>query len=160
MTEAAPAFGGEITAAVRGYQRAVDALDEMAARLMGLNRTDARVLDLLEEHGRMTAGEVASGAVLTSGAVTGVIDRLERAGYVRRIRDDHDRRRVIVEPTAAVYEVARDLYYGLGVRGAEIMRGYSANDLSLVARFLRDATTLTEEHIEDLKRRPDPPARS
>src|SRR5436853_3489308 len=88
----------EVGEAARVYQRSVDALDELAAKLMGVNRTDQRVMDLLEQHGRLTAGKLAAGSALTTGAVTGVIDRLAEAGYARRVRDDADRRKVLVEP--------------------------------------------------------------
>jgi DNA-binding MarR family transcriptional regulator len=140
----------DITDAVRAYQRAVDALDELASRLMGVNRTDARVLDLLEQHGRLTAGEIAAGAGLTSGAVTGVLDRLEKAGYARRVRDQVDRRKVLVEPTPLLDAMAREIYYGIWPRAERAMRNYSDDDLRLVARFLRDATTITDEHAADL----------
>src|SRR3712207_627365 len=87
----------ELTTVFRHYQRSVDALDEVAGAILGVNRTDARVLDLVQERGRLTAGEISVGAAITSGAVTGVVDRLERAGYVRRVPDPDDRRRVLVE---------------------------------------------------------------
>ena len=82
---------------VRASQRATDMVDDLLCELLGINRTDARCLDILEQHGRMSAGDLAHASRLTTGAITAVIDRLERAGYARRVPDPSDRRRVLVE---------------------------------------------------------------
>jgi DNA-binding MarR family transcriptional regulator len=141
----------EVTNAFRSYQRAVDALDETASELMGVNRTDARVLDLLQQYGRLTAGEIAVGSSLSSGAVTGVLDRLERAGYARRVRDEADRRRVLVEATTKLHDRANELYAPIGPKSERAIRGYSDAELELVARFVRDATAITVEHAAELR---------
>jgi DNA-binding MarR family transcriptional regulator len=86
--------------AIRMSQNATDALDEAAAAYLGINRTDARALDVIERQGRVSAGELAREMHLTTGAVTTVVDRLERAGYARRVPDPADRRRVLVEAPA------------------------------------------------------------
>lgn len=116
---------------------------------MGINRTDARVIDLLEERGSLTAGEIAHGAGLTSGAVTGLIDRLERAGDARRVADAEDRRRVRVEPTERVAQMAAEMYGGMAAKGGAVFGACSRDRLRLVARALRDATALTEEHVAE-----------
>jgi DNA-binding MarR family transcriptional regulator len=72
------------------------AFDALAARRLDVNMTDLHCLNIIESRSGLTAGELASEAGLTSGAVTGVIDRLERAGYVRRVGDPYDRRKVKV----------------------------------------------------------------
>src|SRR5512135_715204 len=83
---------------VRANQRATAIVDDVAAELMGIGRTDSLCLDLLEHRGQMSAGELARASGLTSGAITGVIDRLERAGMAQRVADPADRRRVLIEP--------------------------------------------------------------
>src|SRR3954462_15625231 len=143
----------EMTDVFRKYQRSVDALDELATGLIGVNRTDARVLDLLEQNGRMTAGEIATGAALTSGAVTGVIDRLEKAGYAVRVRDQDDRRKVLVEPTEELRKRAQEIYYEMGPEGEKLMRAYTDDELRLVLRFIENVTALTEEHAAKLRAR-------
>src|SRR5918994_2391650 len=65
---------------------------------LGLNITDHKCLDLIHRFGSMPAGRLAELTGLTTGAVTGIIDRLEKAGYARRANDPNDRRRTIVEP--------------------------------------------------------------
>src|SRR3954451_11546977 len=75
------------------------AFDNLAARRLGVNVTDLDCLNVIERRGSLTAGELATEAGLTSGAITGVIDRLERAAFPRRTRDPDDRRRVTVAVT-------------------------------------------------------------
>src|SRR5947209_10047773 len=94
---------------VRANQRATDVVDELICQLLGINRTDGRCLDILDQRGSMSAGDLAEASRLTTGAITAVIDRLERAGLARRVPDPADRRRVLVEPTAKAYETAREL---------------------------------------------------
>ena len=65
---------------------------------LGMHLTDHKCGDILVQTGPITAGELAERTGLTTGAITGVIDRLEKAGFVRRVKDPDDRRRVIIEP--------------------------------------------------------------
>src|ERR1700704_1472642 len=68
------------------------------ADFLGLNITDHKCLGFLLDEGPQTAGRLAELTSLTTGAITGVIDRLEKAGYVKREKDLHDRRRVMIVP--------------------------------------------------------------
>src|SRR5436305_4719637 len=100
----------ELSHLVRSNQRITDVVDDLVAQLLGVNRTDGRCLDLLEHHGRMSAGQLAAQSGLTTGAITSVIDRLERLGYARRVPDPSDRRRVMVEPTDKARELGWELF--------------------------------------------------
>src|SRR5437763_14609895 len=84
---------------VRASQRATDIVDDLICQLLGINRTDSRCLDIRDQSGSMSAGDLAEASRLTTGAITAVIDRLERAGLARRVPDQADRRRVLVELT-------------------------------------------------------------
>src|SRR5215216_6498033 len=86
--------GGKV---FRAYQTSNDNFDQAIADHLGMNRTDMRCIDLIDQAGGMTAGELARAADLTTGAVTAVIDRLEKAGMARRVPDPLDRRRVRIE---------------------------------------------------------------
>src|SRR6476660_513255 len=86
------------------------AFDNLAAELLGLNRTDLHCVNIIENSGGLTAGELAAQAGLTTGAVTGVIDRLERAGYAQRISDPADRRRVKLDGTQDWYARANRIW--------------------------------------------------
>ncbi len=141
----------ELLDEVRGGQRATDLVDDAACRLMGINRTDGRCLDILEQRGQMTAGELAQEARLTTGAITAVIDRLERAGYARREADPADRRHVLVGPTDKAHEVSQELMGPLGPPGFEKAETYSDEQLELLLDFLRFSRELQERHADWLR---------
>ena len=102
-----------ISLEVRRSQSRTDAYDEAVANALGLNRTDFRCLDILSTEGTITAGRLAELMGVTSGAMTSVLDRLESAGFARRIRDTDDRRRVHVELTPKLHEQAWPYYQPL-----------------------------------------------
>jgi DNA-binding MarR family transcriptional regulator len=139
---------------VRANQRATDVVDELLCQLLGINRTDARCLDILEQDGSMSAGDLAQASRLTTGAITAVIDRLERAGYARRVPDPSDRRRVLVEATPKAFETANELM-------AEPMRRlytplasrYTEDQLRMFVEFTREGRELQERHAEWLRAR-------
>jgi DNA-binding MarR family transcriptional regulator len=126
----------DLTAANRRYQQGTDALDQAASELFGINRTDARCIDIVLQRGRLSAGELAVAAGLSPGAVTTALDRLERAGYARRVRDPDDRRRVLVAPTERVAELAETVYGPLRVSGAALMERFSDRQLKAITEFL------------------------
>jgi DNA-binding MarR family transcriptional regulator len=107
-----------------------------AAHRLGLGGTDTRFLTLLALNGPLTPGRLATLTGLTTGSVTGVIDRLERAGYVVRERDDADRRKVLVVPVAeanARFEAERG---APSDRLATALRRLGGEELKLLARVL------------------------
>lgn len=129
-----------------------NAFDALAARKLGVNMTDLHCLNILESRSGLTAGELALEAGLTSGAVTGVIDRLERAGYVRRAADPGDRRKVKVEVTSAFYELADEIWSPLKRNWDEVLaRRFTAHQLDDVITFLRATNDLTRMHLERLR---------
>src|SRR5919197_439372 len=95
---------------LRRNQVLTQMLDEAAASHLGINSTDGRALDVIDQHGRITAGELARELRLSTGAVTALLDRLERAGYARRVPDEGDRRRVLIEVTPVVHDLSRQIY--------------------------------------------------
>lgn len=109
---------------------------------MELGMTEEKALDLLERLGPLTAGDIARHAGLAPASVSGLIDRLERKGFVRRVRDQGDRRRVIVEidPTrvAAFGALFADLVRGL----EEMYAAYSDDELAVILDFLRRAAAV------------------
>src|SRR5450759_256907 len=88
----AAAFG----AAIRRTGSLMNLVGQAAADRIGINATDLNCLNILSFSGRRTAGELARANGMTTASITGVVDRLEAAGYVRRERDARDRRRVVV----------------------------------------------------------------
>jgi len=143
-------LGGE----VRANQRATDVVDDLVCQLLGVNRTDARCLDILDEHGRMSAGDLAQKSGLTTGAITAVIDRLERAGYARRVPDPSDRRRVLVEPTEKAYEASMELMVApMGELTKPMAGQYTDEQLRLIIEFTRQGREIQERHAEWLRER-------
>jgi DNA-binding MarR family transcriptional regulator len=136
------AFG----AAIRAYQTAVDNFDQAIADYVGVNRTDARCIDLLEQAGGMTAGELARAAGLTSGAVTAVVDRLEAAGFARRVPDAADRRRVRIEVTDKVWEANAPLMGPFLDDSQEILDDLTDAELERFTEFLQRTRELQQRH--------------
>jgi len=110
--------------------------DESAAAWAGINRTDARCLDILDRTGPLTAGQLAAEVRLTSGAVTAILDRLEAAGLVRRVRDTVDRRRVMVETTPELMRRSAPVFGPLVEEGSREMERYSDDELEVILDFL------------------------
>ena len=100
---------------------------------------------MLDLPGQQTAGEIAVQTGLTSGAVTAMLDRLERPGLVRRLAGPSDRRRALVQLTARARARTADVYGPLIDGLAEFGR-YSGDELRLLAGFLRRATRLLGRH--------------
>ena len=140
----------------RSLRRAIGAAilaNHEIADALGLGPSDAQFLHLLELHGSLTAGRLADLSGLTTGTVTGVIDRLETRGFVRRESDPADRRRVLV--TRDEGAIARSIaprydMYRAALR--KVLSRYRIGDLELLAEFL-DA--ISSPQIADLENRRD-----
>lgn len=138
-------------AALRTYQRSVDAFDEAAARFLGVNRTDLRCLDLLLEQGQATPGYLADALGLTSGSVTAMLDRLETVGLVARRPDPADRRRIEVTPTEQAFAMAEKLWGPLVEEGARTVTRYSGPELELLIGVLEEMQALQDAHTNRVR---------
>jgi DNA-binding MarR family transcriptional regulator len=128
------------------------AFDNLAAERLGLNRTDLHCINIIENSGGLTAGELAAQAGLTTGAVTGVIDRLEGAGYARRVPDPADRRRVKLEATPRFYARADKIWGPMAADwGSSLAGRFTAEELERVIEFLRATNELSRKHLERLR---------
>ena len=140
-----------LIAAFRASGNQDDAFDNLAAKRLGVNRTDLHCLNTIENAGGLTAGRLASEVGLTTGAVTGVIDRLERAGLARRVPDPEDRRRVMVEVTEAFYEQAREIWAPLHDDWvAELSRRFTVAELERITDFLAVTNDVGRRHLRRL----------
>src|SRR5262244_1135581 len=117
------------------------------AEQVGLGATEEKTLSLLSQRGPLTAGEVASHTGLTTPSVTGLLDRLEQKGLVRRIRDSHDRRRVIVEPNPERLAALDQAFFSLQESFRELLEIYSDEQLATIADFLTRAARRSQEFI-------------
>jgi DNA-binding MarR family transcriptional regulator len=117
----------------------------VAAKL-GLHPTDYKTLGILERLGPLSAGEIARHSGLATASVTNLIDRLEEKGFVRRVRDADDRRRVLVEPVRERLAAGRTLFASTIASLGHLLERYSSQELAVLADFLeRNAARLREE---------------
>jgi DNA-binding MarR family transcriptional regulator len=124
----------------RDFVAAVVVFHELVGRCLRLSATDRKCLDLLSR-GPVTAGEIASFTGLTTGAVTGIIDRLAKAGYAERVSDPKDRRRVLVarKANSRLDEVLPAIFGPLGDDMAVVVSNYNQRELQVIADFLTRA---------------------
>ncbi len=121
------------------------------AERVGLGQADHKCLDLLIQEGPKSAGELAAHTGLTTGAITGVIDRLERAGYASRRPDPEDRRKVIVVPNMeAAFRDLGPIFAGIGQATDELLQRYSIEELNLILDFIQRADSMVEEQARRL----------
>jgi len=113
-------------------------LHTLIASKVGLNATDLRCLDLIAQSGEslVTAGDLRHATGLTTGAVTAILDRLEAAGAVERVRDKQDRRKVWVRLNPDSTLNFSIYYEGLATEMATLASSYSEAELNLIEGFL------------------------
>ena len=134
----------------RAYQTAVEKMDDAFCKRIGVNRTDGRCLDVIDQRPGLTAGELAEAVGLSRGAVTTALDRLESRGLVTRHRDPDDRRRVTLQPTAEAGRLAWEAYGPLGEMGGPMLAELSDEELLSAIRFLRGGTEINERRADEL----------
>ena len=128
-------------------------LDTTLAGQLALGPTDLECLALLRDSGPMAAGELAEVMGLTTGAITGVVDRLEKAGWVSRQSDPADRRRVIVQPVPERLEELNRLHDPLVQAANQALFDYSEPQLDLLLDFHRRAYRVVQQEIPRLRAR-------
>jgi DNA-binding MarR family transcriptional regulator len=132
-----------------------------AADLVGMNQTDWDCLDVLDWTGPITAGELAKRVGLTSGAITGVLDRLEKSGLARRVADPRDRRRVIVEmtvdPTSTPADerqaALQDSFGQLAAEMFDVSGEFDAEQLEAILHWLQAGNAAVERSIARMRDR-------
>lgn len=123
------------------------------AERLGLNPSDHKCADLIcNETGPVTAGRLAELTGLSTGAITGVVDRLERAGFVSRVPDPEDRRRVVI--TSCMERRAADmrhLFIPMMAGMVAVCENYSDAELALILDFMRRCGQMTDARIQALR---------
>jgi DNA-binding MarR family transcriptional regulator len=141
----------ELIYEVRRSQNATDRFDQAVADAIGINRTDLRCLDVIQRDGPVPAGRLADETGLTTGAITTVLDRLERAGFARRVRDPTDRRRVLVEVTPEAF-AGEVNFYGEHIAASErAYRDYTEEQLEMLLGWVRAGRELNERAAAKLE---------
>jgi DNA-binding MarR family transcriptional regulator len=143
---------GEFLLAVRRSGSIMQLLGQAAAERLGINPTDLNCLNIVALTRHITAGELARATGLTTASITGALDRLEESGFVRRERDPHDRRRVIVRLNAGprLREIA-PVFAPLIQAYRAMAAGYSDDELRLILDFQRQVEQLMRDHLARLR---------
>lgn len=125
---------------------------QAVADCLGLNATDHKCLDLLHSAGALTAGQLAELTGLTTGAITGIVDRLEAAGFVRREGDARDRRKVIIRSVAErVGQHVAPLFDSLAESMTELCSRYTAQQLETLLDFVTRSQALFQAETHKLR---------
>lgn len=135
---------------MQAYQRSTQAFDDEVGRHLGLNPVDLRCLDWLVDSVR-TATELSDSTGLSSAATTAMIDRLEKKGFVRRVRSERDRRQVIVEMTGEGREQTWAFYGPLVTEGHAVLEKMTKADLALMLRHLVSIREMTDRQRDRLR---------
>ncbi|MFM1655200.1 MarR family transcriptional regulator [Brevibacillus sp. B_LB10_24] len=125
-------------------------LHQKISEKLGLNVTDHKCLDFLNNEGPATAGRLAELTGLTTGAVTNVIDRLERAGYVVRDKDPNDRRRVLVKPVEGGIQQISPLFDSVFRATVQLLSTYSEQDILVILDFMRRSNEMALDEMSKL----------
>jgi DNA-binding MarR family transcriptional regulator len=140
----------ELALLLRRLTVELDAVGQRFAGLHGLNRTDVRalvaVMDAARRGEALTAGSLGEAVELRSASVTALLDRLERAGHVRRVRDPGDRRRVVLEMSDSAMAAGAAFFGGLQRDLVAAMDAYTDEELAVVGRFLAEMTDVVRRH--------------
>ena len=116
-----------------------------------LNQADLEVLDLILLRGKASAGDLADATGLSSGSVTALIDRLERAGYIERFDDPDDRRRVLVRVCHDAIEPIKAIYSAIQMKMFALWTTFDPDELRIVCDFINRSTELAVECCKDLR---------
>jgi DNA-binding MarR family transcriptional regulator len=144
------ALVGELGRAMQAYQRSTQAFDDEVGRVLGLNPVDLRCLDWLSE-GPMSATRLAEATGLSAAATTSMIDRLERKGFVRRLKHESDRRQVLVEMTDEGQARTWALYGPLVEEGMPLLAPFTTDELATMRDHLVSIRDLTDRQRQRLR---------
>lgn len=145
-------LNAQFDAAGRAASEAMVEFDRRMAEGLGIGYNDYRCLDLLLARGPMQAGEISRAIGFTTGAITGIIDRLVRAGLVERRVDDEDRRRVVVAPVATAAEARIwPRLHRLDSRLEALHRSYNETERALLLDYLTRLAEVMRIEAEALR---------
>jgi DNA-binding MarR family transcriptional regulator len=147
-----PGLSDAVNQAGRRLSMATIMFHQAVADRLGLHPTDHKCIGLLAEAGSTTAGELAEATGLTSGAITGVIDRLEAAGFVRREDDPNDRRRVIIRVVPKRYGDVTRLFEPLAAAALKVAARYNEQERATILDFVDRSCQILREATLELRR--------
>lgn len=141
----------EVLSALAAWQIPIVQFNGLVADQVGMGWTDLQALYVLANHGPAAPTELAKRVNLTTGAASRMIDRLERAGFVRRVRDGRDRRRMLIEPVPEAVSRVGGFYDQLNARHRRDLTEMTDDQLRALVHFMKAATAATEAEIQGLR---------
>jgi DNA-binding MarR family transcriptional regulator len=137
--------------AVRRAGSIMQILGQAAAERLGINTTDLNCLNIVALIGPMTAGELARATGLTTASITGVLDRLEESGFVRRERDTRDRRRVVIHLNLAGTREVGPVFAPMVKAWRAAASRYSDHELRLILEFQQQMEQIMRDQVARLR---------
>ncbi len=125
---------------------------QLTATQNGLSITESKAISILMQEGSMTAGELAKRLSLTSGAVTNVLDRMDKGGFLKRVSDPNDRRKVIVEINPSKLKKLGKPYESVSVAFHKLVENYTIKELKFLVQFYKSSIEITRSEIEKISK--------
>ncbi len=137
----------------RDLSTATIAFHEAVSRRLGMTAAERKTLGLLGEMGVATPGQLAAATGLTTGAITGIVDRLEKAGYARRAPNPDDRRSLLIHALQVdkVREMVAPIFGSLGAAMTELTSTYTSEQLELIQDYLLKTTEVLRAEARKLR---------
>ncbi len=137
--------------ASRQYSDTSIFMHEAIARKAGLSGADHKYLGLILQHKELTAGDIAKLTGLTTGAVTGLIDRLEKKKLLKRQLTKDDRRKVIIIPNVEnSMKLLQPIFSKLQQKTTDLIDSFTDKEIQIIERYFTEATAIMNETINDL----------
>jgi DNA-binding MarR family transcriptional regulator len=124
---------------------------QLVAERIGLSVTDFKCFDIASRIGPVTAGQLSEYTGLTTGAITGVIDRLEKAGFVTRQQDPNDRRKVMIAAVADRMPDSGKLFQSLAQSMSALISSYSAENAEMLLEFMQRVVDVMRQETQKLR---------
>ncbi|AMN40216.1 MarR family transcriptional regulator [Rhodoplanes sp. Z2-YC6860] len=154
-----PALMAALNHAMRNASGQGVIYSQMVAERLGVSSSDLECLDFIVTRGPQTAGDLAEATGLTTGAITGVIDRLEQAGFARRERDADDRRKVLVKFQPGAERRIMPLFKPIERASMEVLAGLSDKELALMLDVMTRLSDAANAAMAELREQPKLPAK-
>ena len=141
----------QFRAASRQYSDASIFMHEAIARKAGLTGADHKYLGLIIQHKELTAGDLSKLTGLTTGAVTGLIDRLEKKKLLKRQLTKDDRRKVIIVPNEEnTLKLLQPLFLELQRKTSDLLASFSVTEIQTIERYFVEATRIMKETTNNI----------
>ena len=127
-------------------------LHQAIAQSFGLNATDTKCVDLILSHpvGSVTAGQLSAMSGLTTGAITHILDRLEKRQIIERVRDTRDRRRIFIRVNPQSLEPLMPQYEAIGKAFTDLVNQYSDEELQLICDYMEKASAVANQQLVNI----------